>query len=80
MKNIKRTERIKTTTTISLNKDEILQLLYDSGQISKEDMETASVEFTVPGGGDWSYMDIDIDKSNPISVTYEQVVEKVAGE
>lgn len=42
----------------------------------------ARIYFSVPGGGDWSNTDIDIDKDNPISIEWvvEQVQESIDGQ
>ena len=57
---VKRTVTTTTKMTIKLTAQDILKLLgYDKG----------TVEFHVPGGGDWSNESIEIDSDNPLVVT-----------
>jgi hypothetical protein len=68
-------EKDKTTTeqvTIKLTGDDILSLLAEGGHIPAKPDLGAKVSFTVPGGGDWSNMSVDIDKDNVIRVAYKQ--------
>lgn len=34
--------------------------------------DNAKITFSVPGGGDWSSCDIDVDKDSPVVVTWEE--------
>lgn len=69
----KTTKTVDTTCTINLDGSDIIHLLACSGMAVPRN---ASVEFSVPGGGDWSNTDIVIDESNPIVVSYRDVEEE----
>ena len=67
-------ETIKPTTitkNIKLSNFDILHLLINAGHISSEYMN-ATVIFSVPGGGDYSNMDLDVDVDCPIKVCVEE--------
>ena len=60
---VKVTKTATTKMTIELTAKDILDLLgYKKG----------SVEFHIPGGGDWSNCSFDIDSDNPIVVTWTE--------
>lgn len=67
--------KVKTVTTvdrtlrIELTRDDILRLLRADGYKIPND---ADVEFRVPGGGDWSNMDVGIDEENPVSIRWKE--------
>jgi hypothetical protein len=73
MSSEKLTTKITTTVTkvhnCSLGKAEILQLL--SQQLGKTIPSNATVNVRVPGGGDWSDMDLDIEES-PVQVSWAE--------
>lgn len=60
----------KKTVKITLTGDDILNFLRISGDIDKN--VNATVEFKVPGGGDYSYMNVKVEKDSPIIVTYTE--------
>jgi len=61
------------TVLIQLNEDDIIDMLIRNGKL-ENNFKSASVQFHVPGGGDWSNMAIDIDDKDPICVVaiYQQ--------
>ena len=65
-----KTEQIKSRVTLSLTADDVVNLLIEKGYL-KDSHGNEKVVFHVPGGGDWSHMDVDIDQDNPICVSYE---------
>lgn len=62
----------KKTTTVeeyTFNDLEILEALKDAGKLPKD--AKGRLTIWVPGGGDWSNMELDIDDDNPIRITVE---------
>lgn len=69
------TRRVRTTERVSLEisgKQLIDLLRYYNTDIPVN----ATVQFRVPSGGDWSGMDVDVDKDSPVRVVYEQHTDK----
>lgn len=60
----------KSTSTITLSRDDIIVMLIDRGI---DVAHHARVEFRVPIGGDWSGTNVEVDTENPIIVTWETV-------
>lgn len=63
------------TTTITLTRDDVIAML----NATTPDLNvptSANVTFCVPGGADWSNMELDINGDTPVTVRY--VVEQVA--
>ncbi|OXE37512.1 MAG: hypothetical protein CGW95_00950 [Phenylobacterium zucineum] len=58
---------------LRLGEDEILALLRTSGI---DVPPTAKVTFYVPGGGDYSNETLDVDRDNPVTVSWQYVEEK----
>lgn len=58
--------------TIKLTGNEIVQALVDAGHIDKAPLDPR-VEFKVPGGGDWSHMNVGIDEDNSIYIYYTEM-------
>lgn len=60
---------IETTKRYSclLNQENLLELLRKDGV---EIPKGATVQFVVPGGGDWSGQAIDIDDENPVTIEW----------
>lgn len=56
---------VKTTYTLKLTGKDILSLLKETGNIEQD---TGSVEVTIPSGGDYSGMNLDIDDTCPITI------------
>lgn len=68
---LKAESRTEKTTTIKLTKEDILELLKASA-IIKTASTFINVRFDVPTGGDYSGMSVEIDKDNPVVVTYTE--------
>ena len=64
---------ITTTTTkqvhIELSGEELKQVLVAAKIVPEDAYLTVYVR--VPGGGDWSNTDLDVDKSSPLTIRYE---------
>lgn len=71
MKPLKIIKTINTVTRIKLEitRWDLLNMVRKAGHVIPDD---ALVEFYVPGGGDWSNTAIDIDESNPISISWRE--------
>lgn len=70
MENEFKVEELKVTTTtrtVKLTAEDIISQLRARG-IEVPLYSTVKVYFTVPGGGDWSGENVDIDKDNPITI------------
>jgi len=62
---------VQKTHTIKLTGADIIELMEENGhEISKEG--NIKVTFTVPGGADWSGMEIEIDNDYPIEVEWTE--------
>lgn len=75
---VNRAEQITITTKrtiIKLVKEDIIRYINDYHRSIGSD-EKVEVTFTVPGGADWSGMEIEIDRDNPIVVEIESKVTK----
>lgn len=59
---------ITKNVTLEITKNDIIEWLLSKGEIPND---YAEVYFSVPGGGDWSNMDISIDEDNPIFIKYQ---------
>ena len=66
-KAVKRT--VESEFEINLTPAEIRQMLADQGHIIPA---SASIFIRVPGGGDWSNMDLDVDKDRPVIVRWKE--------
>jgi 5-enolpyruvylshikimate-3-phosphate synthase len=68
------TPKVRTTTTrqheLTLTRQMIISMLRSSSVKIADD---AQVTFHVPGGGDWSNQDINIDEFRTLTVTWETV-------
>jgi hypothetical protein len=66
----------KTTSrrTLRLTREDMLQALRLLGVEISEDA-SVTIRMHVPGGGDWSNTDLDVDDENPIEVTILEVQE-----
>lgn len=62
--------------TIELSREDLLEFLETKG-LKPPQLVNASVYFQVPSGGDWSGMDIDIDKDHPVTVTWTETEESI---
>lgn len=69
---------ITTTVTsrhrINLERDDIVRALH--ALLSVNLPPDATIEFNVPGGGDWSNTSIDISRDNPIVVSWSETKTK----
>lgn len=64
----------KTTThTLNLDKKKLLAALNASLVGTVRIPEDAEVTIHVPGGGDWSDMDLTIDSDTPVEITWKTV-------
>ena len=71
MPNLSRTTRTERRVTLRMTAEELLSLLRRDGQaIPKSGVD---VTVRVPGGGDWSNTDIDVDSENPIKITFTEI-------
>lgn len=61
------TTKTYTGYKIHLGRKEIINLLRLSGVVVSD---RAGVCFTVPSGGDWSGMEVDISEEHPITVSW----------
>jgi hypothetical protein len=68
---IKRTTNIREKVSIKLTGENIIDLLKEAGEIDMSQDNIGSVSFTVPTGGDWSGMKVDIDNENTVNINYE---------
>lgn len=70
------TKRVVKTESheLELNRDDMLELLRKAGHEIPEHA-ALQVYFAVPGGGDWSNTDVDIDSKNPIRVQWQITTE-----
>ena len=66
--------RVKTLVQITIDNNDIISILTKASYIP-ENAKNISITFTVPGGGDYSNTILDIDKTNPIEVSYDLVEE-----
>lgn len=68
------TKRVVRTESheLELNQADILELLRKAGHDIPE-QAVLRVYFAVPGGGDWSNTDIDIDKNHPLRIEWKIV-------
>lgn len=70
--------KIKENTRTTSHKElqvtglNLYQLLLDAGYDIPDNYEMI---IRVPGGGDWSNMDLDIDKTNPIKVSWTEITD-----
>jgi len=74
MTNIKTVQHVTTTSkhTIEIHEEHLRKFLKAEGyDLPRE----AEIVFRVPGGGDWSGLDIDIDLHNPIHITWTETNE-----
>ena len=62
-----RVSEIKTRHQVKLDREAILRL---AGDIVKDIPENATVTIHVPGGGDWSHMDLDVCAQTPVIITW----------
>ena len=70
---VKTSRIVDTTTTISIDKADMVELLKVAGVIDESILVSdTEVYFTVPGGGDWSNMNADITKTNPVNIVYKK--------
>jgi len=71
---IAKSRSVKSALSIWLNKDDLILFLIEQGELPA-DIDAAEVKavFHVPGGGDWSNEDVDIDEDNPVIITFEEV-------
>lgn len=63
-----------TKGSIELNAADVVELLRARADIPAA--ATMRVYFAVPGGGDWSNTDIDVDDRNPLRLDWELVTEE----
>lgn len=77
-KSIKRTTT--TSGSIELNAADIAELLRKAGVEIPASAVTSGmrVYFAVPGGGNWSNTDVDIDDKNPVRVEWQTTEERDA--
>lgn len=62
------TKHIKTKYYVTVSNDDIVEYLKLKGHDVPGDCK---VSFRVPGGGDWSGMDVDIDDDTPVQAHWE---------
>lgn len=67
MKKTQESKEVRTVEVFELNAQDILKLFKQKGN------GRTKVQFHVPGGGDWSNCDIEIDDEHPITVTFEEI-------
>jgi len=69
MKNeIRKTSTTKTNHTLEINRGKLLAILRKAGY---EVPTTADAHMRIPGGGDWSNTDLDLDADSPLFITWE---------
>ena len=70
----KKVRKIVTEASeINLTAEDICQLLRHAGYSLPSDIKSISVQFTVPGGGDWSNTDVPITASHPVHVSWSKI-------
>jgi hypothetical protein len=60
---------------IYIDDDQIIQWLKDSGKFEGYDLHSVEVFVNIPGGGDWSNMELEVDKDCPVIVKVKKVIE-----
>lgn len=65
-----KTVSVEYPTTITIERGDIIAMLKAKGY---DIPDSAEIFVTVPGGGDWSNMDLDISNQVPIQVRYKSV-------
>jgi hypothetical protein len=74
------TTKTTTTTTrrhrVEIDNTDLIQLLTNLTTANLADVsippDGARIYISIPGGGDWSSTDLDIDKDNPIVIEWEE--------
>lgn len=61
--------------SIEIDEHQLHQMIQAAG-IKIPDKAVVRIYFAVPGGGDWSNIDIDIDAKNPIRVEWRLTTEE----
>ena len=64
---MKITSTVYKKIDLIVNRQKFLELLEAAGY---DIPENASICMVVPGGGDWSGLDLDVDDDNPIHIRY----------
>lgn len=70
--NIATTIKTKTETIISLNDKDLFELLNSYLDIPSNATDI-EIYVAIPGGGDWSNMNLNIDKDNEIIIRYKTI-------
>ena len=68
-----RTITVETTHQVTVGRDDLLKMVG-----VPENATNVQVYVYVPGGGDWSSTNLDIEKDCPVIVTYKTIQEKYA--
>ena len=68
---INKQETRSVKKTITLDRDDILEFLRDKYVFPDEELNSLNIYIRVPGGGDWSNTNLDIDNLNPIVIEFE---------
>jgi hypothetical protein len=66
---ITKTIETKTTEEFTITGEFIAQMLVETGKIKMGENSFISVQFDVPGGGDWSNTTLDVGEAYPLRVT-----------
>lgn len=61
-----------TSTSISLDDLDIVTMLKNKGEIPKV-IANVSIFIKIPGGGDYSNMDLEINKDCPVRIEYDEI-------
>lgn len=72
MQQINKTVVKTSKTTVVITRNDLLKLLRDNFIHAPDD---ADIFVKIPGGGDWSGQNLDIDSTIPIHVEYTEVEE-----
>ena len=69
-----RTTTVTTESTYNFSSEEVLNALKIAGLLPSDTFNRDSIVFVrVPGGGDWSNTDLEIESSNPLVVKVKRV-------
>lgn len=68
-----RSTRTEKTTTVKLSRADILRMLPKDCMPPRA--RNVSIYVYVPGGGDWSNMELDIDGDTPLCIKWEETEE-----
>ena len=73
--NTNRTTTTRTVDTYEFTAEELIEALKQAGLLPNEISHKESTVFVrVPGGGDWSNTDLEIDEDRPLTVKVDRTI------